>query len=220
MAVNIEVLKSIPYYFDLGPDELGSIQGVVFEKKAERNELIILEGELSESLYFLASGAVKVFKTSAEGKEQVLYILRPGEPLNDVPVFDGSSNPASAQAMGPAVLYGMKKEDIESILHNCPQVALNAIKVLTERMRHLMSLVEDLSFRHVIHRVARILLEYAKDGTKDKPRLTQQEMATMAGTAREVVGRSLKTLEEEGAIRMERHRIVITDREALREMSR
>ena len=81
-----------------------------------------------------------------------------------------------------------------------------------------MSLVEDLSFRHVIGRVAKILLEYAGDGAGPRPRLTQQDMAAMVGTAREVVGRSLKALEDEGAIRMERHRIVITDKEILKEM--
>jgi len=81
-----------------------------------------------------------------------------------------------------------------------------------------VSLVEDLSFRHVTGRVAKILLEHAGDGTGPRPRLTQQEMAAMAGTAREVVGRSLKALEEEGAIRFDRHRIVISDKQALRDM--
>jgi len=97
-------------------------------------------------------------------------------------------------------------------------VALNVIRVLAAQVRNLVSLVEDLSFRHVIGRVARILLDHAGDGTMPLPRLTQQEMAGMAGTAREVVGRSLKALEEEGAIRLDRHRIVITDKEALREI--
>jgi len=64
-----------------------------------------------------------------------------------------------------------------------------------------------------------MLLEYAGDGTGDRPRLTQQEMAAVIGTAREMVGRSLKTLEGEGVIRMERNRIIISDQEALREMA-
>jgi CRP/FNR family transcriptional regulator len=85
-------------------------------------------------------------------------------------------------------------------------------------VRHLVSLVEDLSFRHVIGRVAKILLEHAGDGTGREPRLTQQEMAAMAGTAREVVGRSLKALEEAGAISLDHHRIIIRDKEALQEI--
>ena len=218
MVVQLELLKGIPYFSGLGLAELDSIKKLIFEKTAERGEIVLLEGESAGELYFVASGAVKVFKTSAEGKEQILDIVRPGESFNDVPVFDSSPNPASAQAMGPVVLYGIRKSNLETILRDHPQVALNTIQVLAGRLRHLVSLVEDLSFRHVIGRVARILLEHAGDGTGPKPRLTQQEMAAIAGTAREVVGRSLKALEEGGAIRLDRHRIVITDKEALKEI--
>ena len=218
MAIQVEFLKSIPYFPGLSPAELDFIRKLVFEKTAARGEVILIEGEPAETLYFVASGAVKVFKTSAEGKEQILNIVRLGESFNDVPIFDGGLNPASAQAMGPVVLYGIRKNDLKVILRDHPQVGMNIIKVLAERVRQLVSLVEDLSFRHVIGRVAKILLEQAGDGTGSKPRLTQQEMAVMAGTAREVVGRSLKALEEGGAIRLERHRIVITDRAALKEL--
>ncbi len=161
---------------------------------------------------------VKVFKTSAEGKEQILNIVRPGESFNEVPILDGSPNPTGAQAIGPVVLYGIRRGDLKVILQDYPQVALNIIKVMAERVRHLVSLVEDLSFRRVVGRVAKILLEQAGDGSGTRPRLTQQEMAAMAGTAREVVGRSLKSLKERGAIRLEHHRIVITDKEALKDM--
>ena len=218
MVVQIEFLQSTPYFEGLSPAELGSIRQLVFEKTAERGEVILLEGEPAEALFFVASGAVKVFKTSIEGKEQILSIVHPGESCNDVPIFDDGPNPASAQAMGSVVLYGIPKSELKVILWNHPQVALNIIKVLADQVRQLVSLVEDLSFRHVIGRVAKILLEQAGDGTGSRPRLTQQEMAAMAGTAREVVGRSLKTLEEEGKIRLERHRIVITDKETLKEV--
>ena len=164
MAVQVEFLKSIPYFSGLSPAELDSIRELIFEKTAERGEVILLEGEPAETLYFVASGAVKVFKTSAEGKEQILNIVRPGESFNDVSIFDGGLNHASAQAMGPVVLYGLRKDDLEVILRNHSQVALNIIKVQADRMRQLVSLVEDLSFRHVIGRVAKILLEHAGEG--------------------------------------------------------
>jgi CRP/FNR family transcriptional regulator len=218
MPVQLEFLKSIPYFSDLSPAELDSVGKFIFERTAERDELILLEGEPAEALYFVVSGAVKCFKTSVEGKEQILSIALPGDSFSDVPVFDGDPSPVGVQAMGSAVLYGIRKRDLEIILRDYPQVSLNVAKVLAGRVRKLVSLIEDLSFRHVINRVARILLEYAEDERGSKPRLTQREMAAMAGTAREIVGRSLKTLEEEGTIRLDRHRIVITDREALKEM--
>ena len=218
MAVELEFLKSILYFSDLGLAELESIRKLSFEKTADRAEMVLLEGESAANLYFVASGVVKVFKTSVEGKEQILSIVRPGESFNDVPIFDGGPNPVSARAMGPVLLYGIKKNAMEAILRNHPQIALNVIKVLARRVRHLVSLVEDLSFKHVIGRVAKILFEHIGGEVGRGPRLTQQEMAAMAGTAREVVGRSLKALEEEGAIKLDRHRIIITDKEALQKV--
>jgi CRP/FNR family transcriptional regulator len=219
MAIDVELLKSIPYFSGLSPAELDSIKEFIFERTAESGDLILLEGEPADAMYFVASGVVKTFKTSADGKEQILSFVRPGESFNDVPVFDGGPNPASVQAIGPVVLYGIRNSDLEAILRDHPQVSSNVTRVLSQQVRHLVSLVEDLSFRHVIARVAKILLEHASDGTGPRPKLTQQEMAAIAGTAREMVGRSLKSLEDEGVIRLDRHRIVITDKEALREMA-
>ena len=218
MAVELEFLRSILYFSELSLAELESIRKLVFEKTAHRAEVVLLEGESAENLYFVASGAMKVFKTSAEGKEQILSIVRPGESFNDIPIFDGGPNVASARAMGPVLLYGIRKNDMKAILRDHPQIALTVIRVLASRVRHLVSLVEDLSFRHVISRVAKILLEHVGGEVGRGPRLTQQEMAAMAGTAREVVGRSLKALEEEGAIKLDRHRIIITDKEALQKI--
>lgn len=219
MAVDLGFLESIPYFSGLGPPELESIREFIFERKFENGELVLLEGERANTMYFVGSGVVKVFKTSTDGKEQTLNYIRPGESFNDVSVFDGGPNLGSAQAVGPVVLYGLRGSDLETILRTHPGVALNVSKVLSHQVRQLASLVEDLSFRHVMARVAKILLEYAADGAGPRPRLTQQEIAAMAGTAREMVGRSLKSLEEEGAIRLERHRVVITDREALRDIA-
>lgn len=217
--VQIEFLKSTSYFAGMNPAGLDSVRKFIFQKTVERGETILLEGEPAEALYFVFSGVVKVFKTSADGKEQILYLVRPGESFNDVPVISGGPNLAGVEAMGAVVLYGMKKSNLEVILRDYPEVALNVIQVLSQRVQHLVSLVEDLSFKRVNSRVAGILLEHVGDGDGRSPRLTQQEMAAMAGTAREMVGRSLKALEEDGLIRLDRHRIVITDKEALREMA-
>jgi CRP/FNR family cyclic AMP-dependent transcriptional regulator len=218
MTVQIETLQSIPYFHGISLEDLNTIKDSFFEKTAERGELILAEEEPSNVLYFITSGAVKLFKTSADGKEQILDIARPGQSINDVPVFDGNPNLTSAQAMGPVILYGVDKAALDRILQLYPRVAQNANKVLAGQVRRLTSLVEDLSFKPVIGRVAKILLENSEENPDSHPKLTQQDMAAMAGTAREVVGRSLKALEEEGLIRLERHRLVISDKEALKDM--
>lgn len=216
MAVDNSFLKSVAYFSGLSTEELDSVKKLIFEKKVERGDIIVFEGDPPEALYFVSSGVVKMFRTSAEGKEQVLNIVRPGESFNDVPAFDGGPNLASAQAMGPVTLYGIPKHSLDLFLQEHPQVAVSVANVLAAQVRHLVSLVEDLSFRPVVGRVAKVLLEYAGDGTSPGQQLTQQDMAAMAGTAREVVSRSLKVLQSEGVIEIDRHRIVITDKEALR----
>jgi CRP/FNR family transcriptional regulator len=218
MTIDTAFLKSIPYFSVMNPAELETIKQSFSEKTLQRGEVILREGEPSDTLYFVVAGAVKIFKTSSQGKEQILSIARPGEALNDIPVFDGGANPTNAQTLGPVTLYSINKDKLQSIMQQYPKVALNASRVLAQRMRQLVSLVEDLSFRHVLGRVTKILLSHAGDSDGTKEHLTQQEMAAMAGTAREVVARSLKALEEQGHIRLERHRIVITDRKSLEDI--
>jgi len=223
MAIDVDLLRGIPYFAGLSDADLEAVRLRMFEQSVERGDMILMEEDPSEAVYFVVSGAVKVFKTSIEGKEQILCLLRTGESFNDVPILDGGPNLASAVAITPVVLYGMTRTDVEELLRENPRVAMNVIRVLSKKVRHFVSMVEDLSFRDVTSRVAKLLLDYATDhgGPEEgveRPKLTQQEMAAMVGTAREVVGRSLKVLEEEGAIRMDRHRIVVTNRKALQQM--
>ena len=219
MAVEVAFLRSIPYFSRLSSDELDSVKELVFEKNVERGDVIVLEGEPAEALYFVATGAVKMFRTSVDGKDQVLKIVRPGDSFNDVPTFDGGPNIASVQAMGPVSLYGILKHDLNVFFQCHPRIAINIINVLASQVRHLVSLVDDLSFRPVVGRIAKTLLEYAGDETGLGKRLTQQDMAAIAGTAREVVSRSLRALESDGVIRTDRHSIVIKDIEALKDVA-
>jgi len=219
MAIQLASLKSIPYFSGLSDTTLAPIVKYVFEKRAERGEILFFEEEPADVLYFVTEGVVKVFKTSADGKEQIFGIIRPGDSFNDVPVISGGKNLTSAGAMSAVTLNGIKKKDLEAIINENPQIALNIISVLSRRVKELMTLVEDFSFRRVSSRVAKILLEYMGKESNERPRLTQQEIAAMIGTAREMVGRSLKSLEEDGAIRIERNRIIIADQRILREMA-
>jgi len=217
LTAPVEFLRESPYFTGMSEPDLNSVSGFFFARTIQKGESITWEGDPGDALYLVASGAVKCYKNSAEGKEQILRIVLPGDSFNDVAVFDGGPSPASAEAMSLVNVYVVSREDVRRIMDDHPRMIPNVVTVLTSRIRHLLELVEDLSFRHVISRIARILLEYA-DGAGPKPKLTQQEMAALAGTAREVVGRSLKTLQEDGMIRMERNRLVIADKEALSRM--
>lgn len=217
MSVPLEFLKQIPYFAGLPDRDLERIRPLIHERSYSKTEIVILEGDPCEAIYFVKSGRVKVFKTSPEGREQVLRIMRAGDTFNEVPVFDGGPNPASVEAMEQSDLYVLSAEEMQYLMRDMPAVSRNVTRILANRLRHLVELVEDLSFRHVTGRVAKILLQHVREGGTD--RLTQQQMATMAGTAREMVGRALKGLEQAGAIKMERGRIVIVNAGALERLS-
>ena len=219
MPIPPEYLKEIPYFSGLDEAAIDSLGKYVFEKKAERGEIISFEGETPEAIYIVVEGVVKTYKTSADGKEQIFRIVRPGGTFNDAPVLLNDVNFISAEAMGPVTLLGIKTPDIGKIVEENPVVGRNAVTVLAKRVQALVALVQDFSFLHVTGRVAKMLLEHAGHDSASGPRLTQQEMAAMIGTAREMVGRSLKNLEEEGVIRIEKGRITVTDEKELKRMA-
>ena len=217
-----EQVKGIPYFQDLEPRTLERIRTAMFEVQAGKGQLLFSEGEPAEAMYGVRSGQVKIFKLSPDGREQVLRIAGPGECFNEVPIFDGGPNPANAQALEPTRLWGIRRTDMQRVLQEHPAVAFGFLKAFAGKLRYFTRKVEDLSFRSVTSRVAKLLLEIAEDddsgGLRLPPRFTQQEMANVVGTAREMIGRAFKVLEKEGAIKMDRHRVVIVSRAALARM--
>ncbi len=218
----INFIKKHPYFSGLSRKELESIASRLQEKTYEKGDLVIMEGETCQAMYFIKSGTVRILKTSPEGKEQVLRMMGDGESFNEVPIFDGGKNPASVETLATTALYILSKKDLISLVREDPDLSLAVLKNMALNLRHLVTLVEDLSFRHVSSRVAKILLQYSHPGgSLFEPlppgggKLTQQQIASVVGTAREVVGRSLKALEKEGAIKITRGRIQILDSKLL-----
>jgi CRP-like cAMP-binding protein len=218
MPVEVEALRHIPLFAQLGEEELAHVAEMTIERHYERSALIVLEGDPGGALHYVRSGLVKVFKTSPSGKEQVLRLIASGYTFNDVPALDGGPNPANVAAMEPSIVYVIRRAELRTLIMTRPEVAEAVVQTLTSALRHLVALVEDLSLRHVTARVAKILLdqEIASQEAQRAYHLTQQEMAALAGTAREVVGRSLKELEMAGAIEMRQGRAVVLNRERLR----
>jgi CRP-like cAMP-binding protein len=220
MAIEIELLKTINYFSGIDASELETIKPYIIDKSVNKGEIILHEGVWSDYLYFLIAGLVKVYKTSSNGKEQILHIAPPGESVNDVSTFDGGTNQASILAMTPVQLYGIRKEDLNIILQAHPRIYLNILKALAYRIRRDSNLVEELSSTQVIGRLAKLLLgKYAGEESTVGLWLTQQDMASMIGTCREVVNRSLKIMEEKGAIRLKRHRVIVIKKEILADMA-
>jgi CRP-like cAMP-binding protein len=220
MTPKAAFLESNPYFFGLDTDKLEIFSRLITERSVKKSEIVCLAGEPANVLYFVVSGVIKLFNTSFEGKEQILNLVRPGQSFDDIAVFDGGFHTMSAQAITESVLYGIKRNDFESLMSELPQFARNVIRVIASQTRRYISLVEELSFKNVDGRLANILLEYGGDTASScLPQLAHRDIAAMAGTVREVIGKTLRDFAHKGIISLDGRRIVITDVETLRDMA-
>lgn len=221
MAVNLELLKTACYFSKLDIAALEDVRPFIFERKLLAGEVLLWEGEEEGVLYFVISGLLKLFTISAEGREFIVRLAYGGDSINDDAIFDKGPNILNTMAMSPVVLYGLRQPDLDRVLRSHPQVSSNITQVFAARQRYLVRLTIELVFKNVTSRLARLLLEREKlvrAGSIDM-RVTQQEMASMIGTVREIVSRSLGELETMGAISLRHNRIIITNRDQLLELS-
>lgn len=214
------MLRTVPYFAVLNRRVLQEIADRAQRRTYLPGEMIFLEGDPCAGLFIIESGQVKAFKTSSEGREQTLHALGPGQSFNDVAVLDGGSNPANAIALEEAVIWRLAREDVRQLANSHPELAWGLLEHVARRARFLVSVVEDLGLRSVKARLAKLLLEEAQRsadaGSVERSHLlTQQEMASRLGTVREMVGRALRSLAQDGAIRIDRHRIEVIDRAEL-----
>ena len=199
--------STVPYFRGLSGEELARIRRRCRQRDLAAGEIIVLEGQRAEALYVVRRGRVHVFRTSEEGKEQVLFVHGPEEIFNDIAVFDGGPILATAQALVPGTcIYVVPASLMTHLLTTNPRVAANVVRDLPGRVRCLAALVEDLSFHPITRRVARLLLE--ENAAAGCVVLTKQEMAARVGTVREAVSRALHDLEESGALTRRHNRIV------------
>ncbi len=205
-------LRDIPFFAALDDRTLTDIARQMQRCNYRPGDHIMFEGEQPPGLFFVRRGRVRLSRTAADGREQVLAMIGPGENFNAVPLFDGRPNPATARAMSPVHCLLLPRDALLALLRKHPDLALAALREMAGQLRDLVVLVEDLAFRSVRERLARQLLHEAGEGTAE---LTHQELAERTGTVREMAGRALRQLAQEGLVRLERGRVIVLDREGL-----
>jgi CRP-like cAMP-binding protein len=216
-----ELLKTACYFSKLDFHTLEDLSHLAVEKRYSSGDVILWQGDQDEMLYFVISGLVKLFASSAEGREFIVRLVYGGDSFNDDAIFDKGLNALSAMAMSPVVLYGLSWQDLSQVLGAYPQVHSRIAEVFAARQRYLLKLATELVFKNVTGRLARLLLENGKLAPVggEELKITQQEMAFMIGTVRELVSRSLRDLEAMGTISLRHNQIIITDRNKLLQLS-
>jgi CRP/FNR family cyclic AMP-dependent transcriptional regulator len=222
LSAKLFVLKENPYLASLPPSEARELVARLRERHYRAGDVIFRKDERCEGLFIVLSGRVRTSITSLEGREQVLKVFGPGRTFADIPVFDDEPLPADAVAVTDSTVVIVSQSEVRDLLRRHPEVALDVIRLFASRLRAYKLVVEDLSLRDVVARVARLLRDHARGQAtliEDSAGLTlsytQNELATMVGSVREVVQRALAALEHAGVIQMARGRIRITDVDAL-----
>ncbi|HEV2233750.1 MAG TPA: Crp/Fnr family transcriptional regulator [Terriglobia bacterium] len=216
------ILRKTPLFAELAENELTSINQRVVSKRFNAGEMIFSEGDPCPGLWVIESGQVRIFKSAASGREQVLALEGPGSSVAELPVFDGGNYPASAAAVVHSTLLFVSKEDFRLLCLKQPEVALKVLRVAGRRLRRLVGIIEELSFSTVRHRLVSLLLRLARQAERT-PRgiiqvnlpASQQELASQIGTVRELISRGLSRLQAGGMIEIEGRKITILDLKAL-----
>lgn len=218
----IKVLKDTQLFKELDATVLNVLAERSIVKRLKRNEILFVEGEPAKGLFVVASGAIRAFRTAADGREQVIHVERAITTIAEVPVFDEGNYPSTTAADEPSTVYFLDKKLILNTALRHPDLALAAVRLLASRLRRCAELVETLSLHEVGQRLARFLLQEAarsgiktSNGTRVTLGLTHNQLAARIGTVREVVTRSLQRLQNQRLIIHEDKNFMIPDTAAL-----
>jgi CRP/FNR family transcriptional regulator len=216
------VLEKTALLSSLTPAELKLLAARTVRKNYHAGELLFSEGEPCHGLQIIASGRVRIFKTSAGGREQVLAINQPGESVAELPVFDGGAYPASASAIDEVAIAFISRRDFQAYCMEHPEVALKVLAVVGARLRRLVGIIEELSFTTIRQRLIAVLLRLAdSEGTQTERGIefllpaSHQELANQLGTVRELISRNLTRLQAEGLLEVDARQIVVKDKQGL-----
>ena len=209
------MLQNIPLFSSLGEAELASLSNKVITRQFPRNTVIINEGDHSDSLYIINSGSVKVFLSDNEGKEVILNTQGTGEYFGELALLDSQPRSASVITTEKSSLSIISKANFEAFLEKHPEANLKIMRGIIKRLRLLSEDVKSLALMDVYGRVARVLLQLAKEkgGTLViNQGVTQQDIASRVGASREMVSRILKDLKTGGYIEVKGRVITIKEK--------
>jgi CRP/FNR family transcriptional regulator len=213
-----ELLRDVPVLRDLPPQDLHSLSESAEVRKATKGAPLFSEGQTAEGLFIVRTGEVKLTKSGRDGREQIIYLARPGRPIVEGIRFDGGPYPATAVAMRTASAILVPNEHLSGLGERRPGVLRAVIDLLAKREAKTLKLVSDLSLRTVPARLASFLctLVAARESRGEDARnlvrdLTTETVAGRLGTVREEISRGLALLEREGALKVTPDLIEVVD---------
>jgi CRP-like cAMP-binding protein len=218
----IHLLSLVDIFEPLSSKEIEKLDGQLSDLHLEQGELCYTPEDRSERLFVLQRGRVRVYKV-AEGRELTLTVVCAGTVFGEMVFTAPRLQGAYAQAMEPSELSVMSRDALERLILEKPEVGLQMLHLLSERLRRYETRLEDITLKDVTARLASLIISLietegvvtGRNQLKIPNHHTHQELGTMIGVKREAVNRAFARLQDEGTVELKRRLIHVTDVETL-----
>ncbi len=217
----VKQLAGIPLFAGLSKSQYEALARIALRRSCRKGELIFSEGDAGTGFFVVLTGRVKIFKVSADGKEQILHLFGPGESFGEVSVFTGQGFPADAVTAVQSALLFFPRQAFGALIQQNPALALNMIAQLSRRLMQFAGLIEDLSLKEVPGRLAKYLLFLSETSAAGVMTLdvSKGQLASLLGTIPETLSRILAKMNRQELIRSRGAQIRILDRRGLEEIA-
>jgi CRP/FNR family transcriptional regulator len=224
MADEKTFLRNTLLFHGVSDSELEKVAQAASEKKFGKHQVVFKEGEAGNALYIIKKGLVKISKGSTDGRAKTLALLKPGEVFGEMSVLSDEKRTATAETMLECSLLVIEKAAALALLKKNPDISLQIIRTLIERLSQADRQIKNLALGNSRAKVADILLflveqfgQGGKNATKVMVKLTHQEIADLAGLARETTTKLLNEFVKDDAIALADREIEILSVAKLRE---
>jgi len=214
-------VRSITFFEGLPDEKLARIADIAVIKHYDKGEVLFEADVPAHGFFAPVSGRVKIYRTSPSGKEHILHVFGPGEAFGEVPVFEGRTFPAHAQALEACQALFFPRRDFENLIRKDPDIAMKMMAMLSQKLRLLVNKIDDLSLKETPARVASylLLLRSSQDSDTLRLDLPKGQIAFYLGTIQETLSRIFKRLTDEEVIAINGREITIINRERLEELA-
>ncbi|HRC11753.1 MAG: Crp/Fnr family transcriptional regulator [Candidatus Phosphoribacter baldrii] len=222
-----DVVRRAPLFAALDDEAQQALLAQMSSSRLERGDILFREGDQGDTLYVIGEGKVKLGRTSADGRENLIAILGPGEMFGELSLFDPGPRTMTATAVAETQLMGLGNDSLTMLLSGRPEVAKALLAALAARLRRTNEHLADLVFTDVPGRVAKALLDLAnrfgrpvEDGIMVAHDLTQEELAQLVGASRETVNKALADFATRGWLKLEARAVLLLDVDRLKRRAR
>jgi len=218
MSNKADTISKSPLFNGIPPDQLAALSRISVERAFNKGETVFSEGDEGNGFFIVASGLIKIFKLSPEGKEQILHIVGPGEPFGEVPVFTGQPFPANADVLINSRLIFFPRKAFIGLVTQNPSLSLNMLAVLSRRLRQFTVQIESLSLKEVPGRLATYLIYLSEEHPGERTvslTISKGQLASLLGTIPETLSRIFAKMSNQGIIAVNGRKIQIRDRSRL-----